>query len=200
MAVESKRGCGYRKIGGLYLVGDPGEHFSCDRLPIPLLTCPTCGEGIKPTRGWTWVFPHNLFQGVHSVLKCSCPPLCPICFPDLMGRKAGLTWIGTQFYTPSTFAKEALTLGVSRRISSVPRGLVLGKTWVLVGHRQAAKIPAPGTVTGEKPCPGIFYAFIPQRMEMIITESYSEDEKFMEKLEKRGITPVVVPADDKDHR
>ena len=198
MAVEAKRGCGYRKIGGLYLVGDPGEHFSCDRLPIPLLTCPTCGEGIKPTRGWTWVFPYNLFQGDHDPCKCGIG--CPICSPELLGRKAGLTWIGTQFYTPTTFAKEALTLGVSRRISSVPRGLVLGKTWVLVGHRQAAKTPAPGTVTGEKPCPGIFYAFIPQRLEMIITESYSEDEKFMEKLEKRGITPVVVPADDKDHR
>lgn len=40
MAVETKRGCGYRKIGGLYLVaGNLSE--PCDRLPWPLHVYPT---------------------------------------------------------------------------------------------------------------------------------------------------------------
>src|SRR5207302_7622776 len=54
VAVEAKRGCGYRKIGGLYFVGG-GRGVACDRLPIPLDICPTCGHGIKQTRGFTWV-------------------------------------------------------------------------------------------------------------------------------------------------
>lgn len=35
MAIEPRRGCGYRKMGGLYLVADAlGE--VCHRLPFPL--------------------------------------------------------------------------------------------------------------------------------------------------------------------
>ena len=33
---ERKRGCGYRKIGALYLTGDPGIHLICDGLPLEL--------------------------------------------------------------------------------------------------------------------------------------------------------------------
>ena len=197
MAIEAIRGCGYRKVGGLYLVGGPGG-FSCDRLPIALTVCPCCGEGIKPTLGWTWVFPYNLLKGEHS--PCFCEPNCPICYPAKMGRRAGLTWIGTQFYTPASFANEALTLGASQRLSAVPRGLVLGKTWVLVGHRQAALCPNPGIVFKNEPCPGIFYAFLPKRLEMIVTESQAEDVEAMAKLERRGISPVIVPDNDPDHR
>jgi len=54
MAVEAKRGCRFRKIGGTYLVSDRGGVI-CDRLPIPLDICPTCGHGIHASRGWTWV-------------------------------------------------------------------------------------------------------------------------------------------------
>lgn len=34
MASETKRGCGYRKVGGMYLVGDY-IRVPCDRLPFP---------------------------------------------------------------------------------------------------------------------------------------------------------------------
>jgi len=33
MAVEAKRGCGYRKVGGLYIVSG-GQGISCHRLPM----------------------------------------------------------------------------------------------------------------------------------------------------------------------
>lgn len=36
MAVEARRGCGYRKAGGLYLVAS-GMGSPCHRLPIPLI-------------------------------------------------------------------------------------------------------------------------------------------------------------------
>jgi hypothetical protein len=52
--VEAKRGCGYRKPGGTYLVSDSLGR-ECGKLPIPLDVCPTCHAGFKPTQGWTWV-------------------------------------------------------------------------------------------------------------------------------------------------
>jgi hypothetical protein len=52
--VEKKRGCGYREPGGLYLRTD-GIGRVCGALPIELTVCPTCSQGIKPARGWTWI-------------------------------------------------------------------------------------------------------------------------------------------------
>jgi rubrerythrin len=40
--------------------------------------------------------------------------------------------------------------------------------------------------------PGIFYSFVPTRVELLITEEQSKDETFMAGLKKRGITPVPV--------
>ena len=75
--VESERGCGYRKEGGLYMMGGkPGA--PCGRLPIPLDVCPACHGGIKPSRAWTWVNPQLLIN----------PPTHPIIrrLPDVINR------------------------------------------------------------------------------------------------------------------
>jgi len=45
---------------------------------------------------------------------------------------------------------------------------------------------------------GIFCAFIPKRVEKLIWESQATPEE-LEKLEKRGITPVLIPDGDADH-
>src|SRR5260370_22228167 len=53
MAVEAKRGCGYRKAGGLYLVGG-GIGLPCDRLPYEIHECPCCHMSVlgeKPAKG-----------------------------------------------------------------------------------------------------------------------------------------------------
>ena len=105
MAVEAKRGCGYRKVGGLYLVSD-GLGIPCDRLPITLEVCPCCGAGIKPARGWTWVDVPTLVKGNHMVagvvpdpsgrgttpnaVPCGCPHFCPLCHNVALIGKAGL--------------------------------------------------------------------------------------------------------------
>ena len=36
MAVEAARSCGYRKVGGLYLVGGGSIIRQCDRLPYKI--------------------------------------------------------------------------------------------------------------------------------------------------------------------
>ena len=199
MAIEAKRGCGFRKVGGIYLVSEPGG-FSCGRLPIPLTVCPCCGAGIKQSRGWTWVDPVGLF----SKHPCKAPAgycgKCPAGQLDQLGDQAGLLWVGGSFYkTVDHFELEAKHLGISKRIATVPRGFVVGETWVLLAHPTAAKT-WDEELEIEKECPGVFRIFKPVRIEMIITESMQNDEVLMKRLAKQNITPVIVPDDDLDHQ
>lgn len=192
---EGARGCGYRKPGGLYLVTD-GQAKDCGLFPIPLHTCPTCSAGIKPARGWTWVDVAGLMANMPedcitdesgSFGQCA---RCPLSFGRRFGftqGKAGLLWIGEAFYkTTQDWLREAVELGISRRIHAIPREFVLGKTWVLVAHRKA--IP-----NGEQAQPGIIAYFKPERIEYVVTGKETEEE--LDSLEKRGLTLVNVVQD-----
>ena len=229
MAIEARRGCGFRKADGIYLCSD-GLGAPCGKLPFALHICPTCGGGIKQSRGWQWIDLPPLLANV----KCEGfggqkwkmdPAYCAACpLGDERIRaigKVGLLWIGAQFYpTVAQFEAEARQLGISRRIKAVPRNFKLGETWVLLAHAKgmacqncggAGLIKArPGVVTDEAvKCagckatgwvPAAFRLFQPQRIEKLITESQSKDEEFMAKLDKDGMTPVVVPDGDRDHQ
>lgn len=210
MAVEARRGCGYRKVGGLYLVGSGGG-IACDRLPIELCVCPTCGTGIKQTRGWTWVDTAALLGGNHMVpppynhndshpepIPCGCNIICPLCHNVGSMGKSGLLWIGMQFYpTIEAFEMEAKSLGISRRITALPRGFKLGESWVMFAHARGI-IKATGDLTA-KYVPAIFRVWKPERIERIYTESARGSEDVLAD-EKRGITPVFVPDNDTDHQ
>lgn len=216
MASEAKRGCGYRKVGGIYLVGG-GIGVPCDRLPILLDLCSCCGQGIKQARGWTWMNVDKLIGGPHyttignypdpgvGAVLCTEAKTCPLCGrPQEMGR-AGLLWIGESFYaTPQDFIREGIELGFSRRIRTVPRGFQPGETYVLLAHPKACTVEESLSdmfpdemVTRQKP--GIFYVWLPQRIEKILLESQRDSEE-IEDLRKRGITPVFVPDEDLDHQ
>jgi hypothetical protein len=209
MAVEAKRGCGYRKVGGLYLVGGGGG-INCDRLPIALEICNCCGQGIKQTRGWTWVDIAALVGGDHGNLHptdsgpnmyfvpCGCAPFCPLCHNTKAMGRGGLLWIGAQFYpTIEHFEAEAKHLGVSRRITSLPRGFEIGKTWVLFAHARGIIKPQGDLVA--KYVPAIFRVWKPERVERIYKESDRNGEA-AQADEKRGIVPVFVPDSDRDHQ
>ena len=190
MAIETrhdrKRGCGWRQPGGLYLVsGGPG--MACGTLPIPLGRCPSCDSGIKPTRSWTWVDAAVLIGG-----RGTCAAAADHCggcaLRNLTGRH-GLLWIGGQFYpTPDAWTQEALTQGVSRRISALPKGFVIGETWALVAHRQVIR----GT-DGEL-LPAVFHAFQPSAVEYVVRGD--ESDETLARLQARGITPVRVVRDE----
>lgn len=189
MAVEPKRGCGYRKVGGLYMVSGPGRGMPCDRLPWPLTVCPTCNQGIKQTRGWTWVNPKALFGGNHE--RCNDVGVCPVCVPT--EERAGLLWIGERFYsTVLNFNLESEALGISRRIKAIPRGFEVRKTWILLAHPSAIQ----QKFNIEEP--GIFKVWRPTRVEKILPESKRGSEEAVE-LEAKGITCVFVPDNDPDH-
>lgn len=212
MAVEPRRGCGYRKVGGLYLVsGNLGA--PCCKMPILLHVCPTCNGGIKQSRGWQWIDPRPWIAGdclatpaepFNTILNAfSGGPLCVLnpANADRLGERVGLIWIGTQFYpNPNSFQVEAAELGVSRRIHTIPRGFEVGKTWVFLAHPKVKENPPTKPGDDVTWTPGVFRIFKPERIEKIITESQSQDKDEMAKLAKAKITPVIVPDDDKDHQ
>ena len=196
--VEGARGCGFRKPGGLYLVA-LGLAEPCARLPHPIESCPTCGAGTKPARGWTWIIPAHLIGLVaHAPQRHSlrCPLGVPGMDPGRDGVRAGLLWIGESFYpTARDFIEEAEAMGVSRRISKVPRGFVVGETFVFMGHRKGKL--ARVLSLGEEPqfTPAIVTVFRPTAIEYVVTGDETEEE--LEALEKRGIEPVkVIPENE----
>lgn len=194
MAVEARRGCGYRKIGGLYLVGD-AFGVPCDRLPFPLHVCPVCSAGIKQARGWTWFDAAALFGGKHTDCTDAFPG-CPVCAGTI--ERAGLIWIGEKFYkTPLEFDIEAAELGVSRRISAVPRDFKVGETWVLLAHPKAC-INVAAKEGEDAFLPGIFRVWRPSGIEKLLPESATPEES--QALIERGIRPVFVPDNDPDHQ
>jgi hypothetical protein len=210
MSVECKRGCGYRKIGGTYLVSGPGG-YKCDRLPIPLGICPCCGNGIKLSRSWTYVDVAKLVEGYHKGCQEPGNQNCILCdTPESIG-KAGLLWIGKNFYpTPEHFMAEGLALGFSKRIKFIPRGFKVGETYVLLAHPEAIwkfvkvapdpKQPDLVPVEEVKYFPGIFTLWRPTRIEKILPDTEKDNQELLSELEKRNISPVWVPANDPDHQ
>lgn len=197
MSTEGPRGCGYRKEGGLYMVSgkltDP-----CGKLPMELTVCPTCSQGIKPARGWTWIRPRELFgtDACSETLDVDAPcDGCPA--GPASPEKGGLIWIGQKFYkTTEAFLEEAGKMGVSRRITAVPKGFKLGEDFVYLAHREA--VPQ----NGAERLPGVFCVFKPQRIEKVVGivkdpstgECFNNlpDEPELAALQKRGITPVII--------
>ena len=183
---EPKRGCGYRKAGGMYVVSG-GLGKACGKLPIILDVCPCCGGGIKPSLGWTWINPSLLVEAG----KCK-PKGCKGCVLAKPPEKAGLLWIGETYYkSPEEFTAEAIKAGVSRRISSIPRNFELGKTWVFVAHRKLSTKTVDGK---EEDVGGIFHVFKPERIEYIIKGDETEED--LDRMEKRGITLIKLVRTD----
>jgi hypothetical protein len=195
---EGKRGCGFRSPGGLYLMG--GEpNAPCGKLPMEMAVCPTCSQGVKPARGWTWIRPPGLFGEPSSCRSAGFevggpdmqPNYCCSCPAGLgMPERAGLIWVGSQHYeTVEKFMAEAREMGISRRLPAIPRGLEIDKTWVFLAHRQAVERPCP-TCCRRVHRPGIFTVFQPRRIEKVVTQETTERE--CAQLRGRGIEPVIV--------
>lgn len=186
---EKKRGCGYRKKGGKYLVSSSIAALPCGLLPIELSVCPCCGEGIKQSRGWTWVDIAKLISKADHVCesysKCKACPLA-----DSKIQRAGLIWIGEQFYpTTKSWISEMQEMGISRRISAVPKEFKVGVTWIALAHPRAI------FKVNEQWVKGIFYLWKPEKMEYVIGGTESENELLQ--LKEQGFDLVqVVPVDD----
>ncbi len=217
MAVEARRQCNFRKIGGSYLCCD-GPSIVCGRLPLKLLPCPLCSHVIPFSRGLARITPREV---AYSADDCTQPPdhcaLCPM--TNAMDQEtAGLHWIGQAHYSPQEFLEESNRLGISRRVPwPLPKWFELGKTWLFLAHiavfqDTCAQCEGKTTIelggmyvkcpecdgSGQVPVPGVFQVFKPQRVERIIPDTMGEAER--ELLRKEGLTLVEVPANDPDHQ
>lgn len=226
MASETKRGCGFRRVGGLYLMGSM-IGVGCDRLPLELTTCPACGHGVHFTRSLSEINAlqllgkHDDDPSIASIIgevtghgkTPTCQDKlrpCTVCDPeDDLGY---VMMVGARHYaTPQVFMAEAHSMGISKRIPFIPKKLKLGKTVIYLAHPKACR-----TTTKHEPeegrlidadtngyALGIFCAFRPTAVEMPVWESDLKGRKGKEykaKLEKRGITPVSIEDGDKDHK
>lgn len=202
---EAARGCGHRKPAkdgvGVYLVG-PSEMAPCGRLPYELHACPTCGGGVKPARGWSWIVPSQLLALKASSIAKECLmvadgrrlacELCPLGLGVPEGRH-GLIWIGEGHYAaPAEFMAEARRMGVSRKIKAVPKDFELGKTIVYLAHRHTP-LKEMDLETGEpKLGPAIFTVFKPTGIDLVIADENKVPEKAEKLAEKYGARIVKV--------
>ena len=201
VSVEAARGCGYRKAGkkgyGMYLMDD-GPYAPCGRLPFELTVCPCCGEGVKPSRAPTWINPGTLFT---PALEIECDS--PVCYACPMGHNwlgdpALLLWIGEKFYpTADHFRLEANRMGLSRRISALPNGFVVGETWVFLAHRKT--IPFTNDAGEMDFKPGVFMATKPKHVDMVIDNQNDIPNYPRELQEKLGEDKVRIVEVIRDH-
>jgi len=141
MAVEQERGCGYRKVNALYLVGGYTP-VACDRLPMPIGPCPVCGHGLHFTRSMTEIDPYGLW-GVHQ--PCEDASNCVMCYPprglllnDIIGHY--VMTVGKKYYSPESFLEEATKVGISKRIPFIPKKMVFGFSVVYLAHPGAVEV------------------------------------------------------------
>lgn len=138
-----KRGCGWRKPGGMYLVGGT-DPFPCRKLPIALDVCPVCGAGIKPARGWTWIDLAELVKDKPCYARADVCVSCPLGgnsaeeIRERIGERVGLIWIGERYYpSVNDFMNEWREIGwFSRRIQRIPHGFKVGESWIAFAHRR----------------------------------------------------------------
>lgn len=190
--------CGYRHSGkdgvGIYLVEGPATTEPCPRLPFPLTVCPCCGHGIKFSRGYTWIDPTLWFDPeLPPVTEWDHPThqtrRCTLCNPAAVGHRAGLLWVGEQHYpTAAHFAREANEMGISRRISAVPRDFVPGKTVVYLAHIRTVPPKATDLLKDPKAPwqPGVFRTFVPVAVDLVIDDPDNIPEKAISLKERLG--------------
>ena len=182
---EPKRGCGFRKISSrskvfYYLCGS-GFALPCDRLPFRLRVCPVCGSGLKFHRGFQWISWKD-YAGEHN--ECKCNAHCFVCHPS--SEKYGLMWVGERYYTTHSFISEAERMGVSKLVPTLPKGLEIGKTKVLLAHRKAWRNREPA----------IFFAFVVKRVEVLV-RAEEADEEWVERLREKGVNVIIVGRNEK---
>lgn len=158
---------------------------NCERLPFPLVVCPCCGEGIRFFRGVRIFQPDKLFAADHEPI---CDPkvpghvhsLCRTCAPP-ENEEHFIMWVGEKHYpTPSAFVGEAMGMGISKRINSIPRGFELGKTIVYLAHKKAI------WKSLDEQEAGIFGSFVPKWIDGVIDNPDEIPEKAVSLAEKLG--------------
>ena len=136
---EPIRGCGWREVGGTYLVGE-GIFTPCDRLPMEIKQCPCCGRLIKVGRSLEQFNPHLYFQD-HRNCEEGGFVRCIVCKPA--DANAFIQMVGVESYpTADSFLEEAHRLGISRRVNwkKIPKDFKVGESPIYLAHPYGLEI------------------------------------------------------------
>lgn len=129
MSVEPRRGCGFRKAGGLYIVGDVVAR-EVDYLPFCI--------PFNQTRSLQWVTTDLLLATCRdrgeSIFRAH--PRLALCF------------VGAKHYSVASFVEEAAKQGVSRRVASIPKDLKPGDP-IALAHPACIATTTHGAVHNE---------------------------------------------------
>jgi len=77
-------------------------------------------------------------------------------------------------------------MGVSKLVPTLPKGLEIGKTKVLLAHRKAWRNREPA----------IFFAFVVKRVEVLV-RAEEADEEWVERLREKGVNVIIVGRNEK---
>jgi hypothetical protein len=200
---EKERGCGWRKVGGAYLVGT-GLAVPCDALPLELVDCPCCGFEVPFSRNIIKIHGGYL-AGRMRGHECRDKFPCPICHGSDKIKRFYLMYVSQKAYTPDTFMSEAMSQGVSKRIppQSIPKDLKLGEDWIFLAMKkyplkETNKPPLihPDAFSTEEPetkireAKAVFYAFKPIRKEIMLWSDTPNT--VIDHWKEQGFTPVFI--------
>lgn len=187
-----ERGCGTRKVGGTYIVGD-GIPTGCHRIPMEIPTCKCCDQpliwftrNIKQIPNALKTF--GLCESIDPDSPCGCVTAgrCMVCSPPDDKKTSWAMWVGSE-YTPESFTLEALKYGVSKRIPHKPKDMRKGDI-VYLCYRTAINA---GSEMKPDWKPGVFYAFHVSEVQKIINEEDAQDPKKVAEIREKGLVPVV---------
>jgi hypothetical protein len=187
------RGCGVRKVGGLYIFCE-GKQSECYRFPMALPEeCPCCGEKLRQIRSIRIIDPHKLWGDCTDVTHPCHKYKCFVCFPP---KKAGLMWVGKEYYTPEHFVIEAGCHGVSKRIPALPVNLGIGDRLYFVHNEAFPRVDENMRKIENRA--GVFFASTITAFHKIINEKQADDAEYINGLVESGITPVLEIEDGSD--
>jgi hypothetical protein len=113
-----------------------------------------------------------------------------------------LLFVGEQSYpSPHDFRREAIMMGISRRLPAIPNGLEIGTTVIYLAHRKAVLTGlAPPYGDRFEASAGVFMVFQPTRIDLVVDTTDPDQlsdraKRLAEKLGDKASLVKVVPAD-----
>lgn len=159
----------------------------CERLPMEIPECETCGNTLEFFRGIKRINPALLFgECDHPEHECHIDT-CFICDPPEHGW---LMWVGEQYYTMQSFIEEAQRHGISKRIARIPTDMENGDR-VYLAYRKCFKHKKRDRAGRWRDdySPGIFFAFTITDLQKVLSQNAKPEEIAESELQR--ITPVI---------